>query len=412
MSFRPKLAVLITVASLLLLANRTIFYIRGSDTTNNQAELDRLKKLAKDESLAKVNRISAKFAPFQEKFAQENFLGNERVYESKISEVKSGVTFVDSHSDLELKAEKKVQNKVTRDDRKSYLTYLENTSGDDLKNPFVNLHRYDFILNNKIACNGNVLIVILVHSDPKKSNERKMIRDTWGSVRVYSGATIVPLFLLAQVEDKELQEQIVSESKTNLDIIQGNFLDTYRNLTCKCIMGLHWVQKYCNHTKFVVKVDDDTMIDIYHLVHFLLQTSPDGNLQDFLYCSIYRNQGPRRSADDKWFVSESEYPYSKYPPYCEGFAYIMSNDVAKKLYDASREVKFYWIDDVYVTGFTALKAGVFHKSMESGHGYNLLESEHLSKNVQSSMFLLAKFDHLRKNWDKAWNDIRDLHKKN
>jgi beta-1,3-galactosyltransferase 1 len=230
-------------------------------------------------------------------------------------------------------------------------------------------------------------------------------------VRFYSGANIVPLFLLAKVADKTIQDKIVEESKTHLDVIQGNFLDSYRNLTYKCVMGLQWVQNYCNNTKFVVKVDDDTMIDVYHLVRFLLQKSPDGNLENFLYCSVYSNQGPRRTTDDKWYVSESEYPYSKYPPYCEGFAYIMSNDVTKKLYDASRYVKFYWVDDVYVTGFAALQAGVTQRKMEANHGYDLMEARSFSKNVQTNMFLLAKYNRLRRNWHDAWNAIKSYHKK-
>ncbi|XP_053393046.1 beta-1,3-galactosyltransferase 1-like isoform X2 [Mercenaria mercenaria] len=395
MPYRPKLVVLIIVVIIVLITNRTIFYIRSSIEDVDQAKLKTLKKLAKDESLATVNRISAKFAPFQQKQIQENFMQIEQLQDAKTSVGQP-------------QSEKKLQPPVQYG-KDSYLKYFKDTNDNDIQDSFVNLHNYGFILNNKHACNKNVLVLVLINSDPRKYKERKLIRDTWGSVRFYSGANIVPLFILAKVEDQNLQDKIVLESKTNLDIIQGNFIDSYRNLTYKCVMGLHWVQKYCNHTKFVVKVDDDTLIDIYHLVRFLLQKSPDGNVEDFLYCSIYHNQGPRRTKDDKWFVPESEYPYSKYPPYCEGFAYVMSYDVTKKLYHASREVKFYWIDDVYITGFAALKAGVFQRNMESGHGYNLLESEHLSKNVQSSMFLLAKYEHLRKNWGAAWNDIKSFH---
>lgn len=402
-----KLCVVVGTITLALLTNRTIVSIRSSIDGENKAKTQLIQKLAKDENLEKVKRISAKFAPFQHRFSNDYFNADPQFDDNDVSE--------EIDSLVELKNEPKsivaVQTggKPNNDNTDSFLSYLEDSIDADLKDEFANLHKYEFILNNKYACNGNVLVVILIHSDPRKVDERKSIRDSWGSVRFYSGANLVPLFLLARVNDDTLQKQLVLESKVYLDIIQGNFIDSYRNLTYKNVMGLHWVQNYCSHAKFVVKVDDDTMIDIYHLVKFLLQTSPDGNLDNFLYCSMFRNQGPRRTTDDKWFVTEQEYPYSKYPPYCEGFAYIMSFDVSKTLYETSSEVKFYWIDDVFVTGFAALKAGVFQHDMEHGNGYSLLESKHLSKNVQSSIFLLAKYEYLRKNWVKAWSDVLAFH---
>ena len=47
------------------------------------------------------------------------------------------------------------------------------------------------------------------------------------------------------------------------DLIQGNFMDTYRNLTYKSIMGHMWVSNFCNQAEFVVKTDDEIYVDIY-----------------------------------------------------------------------------------------------------------------------------------------------------
>ena len=289
-----------------------------------------------------------------------------------------------------------------------YMKFINYVDENDIQNPLLNKHNYRFLINNKYACTDEVFLLVLIHSAANKQNERNEIRKTWGAVRIHSGANIVVLFLLARPSDNTNTADILKESRTYRDIIQGDFVDHYRNLTYKNVMGLHWTMTYCNHTKFVLKTDDDTMVDTYHLISFLFQKSPDGEIEDFLYCSTFRNQGPVRSPGDKWFVTLKDYPYTKYPPYCEGFAYVMSIDVVNKLYMASKTVPFYWVDDVYVTGFLAAKAGVYHHDMESGHGYNLMQSEHLSRNVQSSIFLLAKFSHLRKNWNRAWNDILTL----
>lgn len=289
--------------------------------------------------------------------------------------------------------------------QEDYLGFINHVVGKDLQDPLVHKHKYKFLVHNRYACNGDVFLLILIHSATDKYKERQEIRKTWGSVRDYNGASIILIFLLARPSNMTSLPEILKESRTYRDIVMGDFIDTYKNLTYKNVMGLHWTIQYCNHTKFVLKSDDDTMVDIYHLVRFLFQKSPDGEIENFMYCSTFRNQGPVRRPGDKWFVTLREYPYTKYPPYCEGFAYIMSLDVVLKLYTASISVPYYWIDDVYVTGFLAAKAGIYHHDMESGHAYNLMQSEHLSKDIQSSIFLLAKYSHHRKNWEQAWNDI-------
>ncbi len=38
------------------------------------------------------------------------------------------------------------------------------------------------------------------------------------------------------------------------DIVQGSFLESYRNLTLKAVMGLKWVTTYCSNAKYVIKV--------------------------------------------------------------------------------------------------------------------------------------------------------------
>ncbi|KAK3595115.1 hypothetical protein CHS0354_002367 [Potamilus streckersoni] len=317
--------------------------------------------------------------------------------------------------------ERRRQDISTTETRKVWHPFTANMLKDDFtlfyksyKNAddeLINHHMYKYILKNDLACSADDLfLVILVHSAPKNHEERAAIRQTYGSIRFHSGVSIVTLFVLGMLEKREensevVQKAILKESRRYMDIIQGDFVDHYRNLTYKHVMLLDWVTRFCNHTKFVVKTDDDTMVDPFHLIEFLLLKSPDGQISNFLYCSAFHNQGPVRRPDDKWFVSYSEYPYKKYPTYCEGFAYITSTDVVHKLLNASKEVPFYWIDDVYVTGFLPHKIGLKHRNMEPRHSYNVMLVEHLSENVKSSIFLLAKYPSQRDFWNQAWSDI-------
>ena len=38
------------------------------------------------------------------------------------------------------------------------------------------------------------------------------------------------------------------------DIVQGSFIESYRNLTLKAVMALKWVTTYCTNAKYVIKV--------------------------------------------------------------------------------------------------------------------------------------------------------------
>ena len=65
--------------------------------------------------------------------------------------------------------------------------------------------------------------------------------------------------------DKAQQDRIRNESETHHDIVQGIFLDTYKNLTYKTVMGHMWASRFCPQAEFVVKADDDIYLDLYAL---------------------------------------------------------------------------------------------------------------------------------------------------
>ena len=48
----------------------------------------------------------------------------------------------------------------------------------------------------------------------------------------------------------------------------GDFLDTYRNLSYKSILGKLWVSNFCEQADFVIKADDDMFVDLYATFFF------------------------------------------------------------------------------------------------------------------------------------------------
>jgi len=213
--------------------------------------------------------------------------------------------------------------------------------------------------------------------------------------------------------DKQLNKTIVEEMVNYGDIIQGDFQDHFRKQTYKSMMGLVWVEERCRNSAFVLMTNDETMVDPFHLVDFLLLQSADKVTSSrLLYCSLLSNIGPERNPAEELFVSKFEYPYVSLPPHCEGFAYVMSRDVISDLLVASETVPHLWLDEVYVTGMLPLKAGLKHADMLPGHGYNMMQKEHLIRDIGKAIFLTASHKSLRSNWNTAWDRILDLYKAN
>ncbi|ELU01686.1 hypothetical protein CAPTEDRAFT_214885 [Capitella teleta] len=107
---------------------------------------------------------------------------------------------------------------------------------------------------------------------------------------------------------------------------------------------------------YIFKADDDAFVNMYTLQKHLIQLDAAGYNKKFGLCALWLNMQVMR--DDKWQVSTEEYPDEYYPPYCSGMTYLFSTDVAAKLYEASFFVRFFWVDDVYITGMLREKANV------------------------------------------------------
>ena len=48
-----------------------------------------------------------------------------------------------------------------------------------------------------------------------------------------------------------------------------DWLDAYKNLTYKGIMAMKWIKDYCNDVKFILKIDDDVVVNTFKLINHL-----------------------------------------------------------------------------------------------------------------------------------------------
>ena len=154
-----------------------------------------------------------------------------------------------------------------------------------------------------------------------------------------------------------LSTTIKGESNKYEDVVQGAFVDNYKNMTLKSSLVLHWIVLYCSQVKYVIKMDDDLIYNLTKVFHYMsnVKIPPSGLIIGNKAKSPAR---PHRDPQNTWYVSEKEYPPREFPDFVYGGAYIFSGNTAKRLWEATFRVPFLWLEDVYIAGFCREASGV------------------------------------------------------
>ncbi|XP_053379394.1 lactosylceramide 1,3-N-acetyl-beta-D-glucosaminyltransferase-like [Mercenaria mercenaria] len=132
-----------------------------------------------------------------------------------------------------------------------------------------------YLLENKNRCSSvsSLTILIMVLSAPNNFDRRKVIRETWANGSFYSSyGTARVVFLLGIINDSEVQRNIEKEFSLHRDIVQGSFIDSYHNLSHKSVMGYKWVTERCRNAKYVIKTDDDAVINMFRILEYDIHT--------------------------------------------------------------------------------------------------------------------------------------------
>lgn len=170
------------------------------------------------------------------------------------------------------------------------------------------------------------------------------------------------VFLLAAIPDTEYyttQHQLEVEQQRFGDLVQGDFLDAYRNLSYKHAMGLGWAVYNCYlETSFIIKLDDDIVFNVYHIRDYLLSVLDSRERftksNQFLAGYIMNSTKVIRDKTNKWYVSYEEYAEESYPLSLSGWLYITTPATAARLFQVAQSLwkrsNVFWIDDIWITG--------------------------------------------------------------
>ncbi|XP_067000408.2 beta-1,3-galactosyltransferase 5 isoform X2 [Anabrus simplex] len=204
------------------------------------------------------------------------------------------------------------------------------------------------LLEPSEQCNSNHRLLLMVTSAPSHTENRQAIRDTWGQRHPDAKHFF---FLGREESETEPSADILSESHQYGDLIVEDFVDTYQNLTLKTLFMLKWVLDNCAFVPYILKTDDDMLINTRGLIRQLDHLG-DGS-QSLVSGMRYRNVSPYRDSSSKWYVPEWLYSQDVFPDFVSGTAYLMSRVAAKKLYDAALDTPLMPLEDVFLTGIVA-----------------------------------------------------------
>lgn len=128
---------------------------------------------------------------------------------------------------------------------------------------------FRFTLNPGTAsCSAKTHLLVLIHSQACHESARDDLRHTWAVAR----QNIRIIFLLGQPSLSSSSDFVCDQSSLQRefdrhhDLVQGKFIDSYRNLTLKHLMGLYWATRHCSQASVILKSDDDTFIDLNELL--------------------------------------------------------------------------------------------------------------------------------------------------
>lgn len=131
-------------------------------------------------------------------------------------------------------------------------------------------------------------------------------------------------------------------------------MESYRNMTLKSLLGLKWVHEYCPSAQYLIKSDDDMILNMPALMTVIHRYNMSWSIMGPL------NRGARVLHSGKWKLLPSDFPFHFFPPYESGSAYVIGADLVHPLFTASEYVPHIFIDDVYITGILGQILNITH----------------------------------------------------
>jgi hypothetical protein len=211
---------------------------------------------------------------------------------------------------------------------------------------------FNIMKEPRIVCNKNVKInvEILAYVFTRNSDQarRDLIRRTWTNRTLFP--TLFAVFPVGLSSDPNVNNLISKESEKNGDILQGDFIESYNNLTFKTLISWQWIFRRCdlsktNGIRTIMKADDDVVINTPFLIRNLSKIEPGQ-----FACRVLYDSPIIRNVTSEYFMSFIDFPWPRkvYQKYCAGAWFLFNSDLLEQLYKISELNYGFRHDDVYV----------------------------------------------------------------
>ena len=253
-------------------------------------------------------------------------------------------------------------------------------------------------------CLPETFVLVLTFTTSSRAAIRKAGRDTWGGLcsnsksRAPEGPRCQQVFVngVKPGAASPSQQLMVEHIRFN-DILQYDFLDTYRNLTTKTLAAMNFAPRYCPHVPYILKADSDTIVNLPNIMSMLEETKPSRSVLGVIFFYNMPVLFSGRNGVDKKYYSESVYP-----PYSSGPCYLVTSDLlGEVLEQASRTYYLVPNEDAFVTGILMQNITMKHIQMHGKWKKNLNE-DNLCSFKKNSLYVLQEIHRISLIYE-AWN---------
>jgi beta-1,3-galactosyltransferase 1 len=216
---------------------------------------------------------------------------------------------------------------------------------------------------NKERCSQqygkDLLLLALVFNRVDRFERRQTIRQTWGQDLKEDNRSKL-YFTVGLSKNENVQKRLLEEDNKYGDIIQFGYYENYYNCTIKALGLLRWTSLNCPFVKYMLKVDDDTVVLKNNLLNFCNSTPADS-----IHGVLRQNSSVFREKNG-WSISEIDYPENYYPDFIGG-PYLIPGSLILPLYKTAvtKALPAVPFEDVYLTGIVANKLQIARKNLSS-----------------------------------------------
>lgn len=211
----------------------------------------------------------------------------------------------------------------------------------------------DYIL--RTTCKQNTFVLNVVNSYAGNVANRDDIRTLHGNHThkfrymfqkniSWDIASHCTLFAVGITDNKTLNRMVEFEASSEKDVILLPTPDKYRKMAEK-LMTLYKILKDATLSfQYILKSDDDVYLDFEKLLPFIYSSSiiPFGG-------HVMSNLPTRRNPNDKWYLSEDEYPSPVISKVVLGVANLMHRTLIEKILRVHRYSRPISMEDIYIT---------------------------------------------------------------